>query len=71
MGCEVCPRGPSVRCEASSATTLPTPWSITGDAFDRVATHLVAVLRENGVNEDTVERIADSLGPRRPLIVTA
>ena len=45
--------------------------SITGDAFDRVATHLVAILRENGVDEDTVGQIADSLGPLRPQIVTA
>jgi hemoglobin len=45
--------------------------SITGDAFDRVAMHLVAILRENGVDEDTVEQIADSLGPLRPQIVTA
>ena len=44
--------------------------SITGDAFDRVATHLVAILRDHGVDEDTVGQIADSLGPLRPQIVT-
>jgi hemoglobin len=44
---------------------------ITDDAFDRVATHLVAVLRENGVDEETVRHIADSLGPLRTQIVTA
>ncbi len=45
--------------------------NITDDAFDRVATHLVAVLRENGVDEETVRHIADSLGPPRTQIVTA
>jgi hemoglobin len=45
--------------------------SITGDAFDRVATHLVAILREHGVDEDTVGQIAARLGPLRPQIVTA
>jgi hemoglobin len=45
--------------------------SITGDAFDRVARHLVAILRESGVDEDTVGHITDSLGPLRPQIVTA
>jgi hypothetical protein len=42
--------------------------SITGHAFDRVATPVVAMLRENGVDEDTVGHIADSLGPLRPQI---
>jgi hypothetical protein len=45
--------------------------NITDDAFDRVATHLVTILRENGVDEETVEHIADSLGPLRTQIVTA
>jgi hemoglobin len=45
--------------------------NITDDAFDRVATHLVAILRENGVDEETVGHIADSLGPLRTQIVTA
>lgn len=45
--------------------------NITPDAFDRVATHLVAILRANGVDEETVGQIADSLGPLRPQIVTA
>ena len=45
--------------------------SITGDAFDRVARHLVAILRESGVDEDIVGHITDSLGPLRPQIVTA
>ena len=44
---------------------------ITGAAFDRVATHLVTILRENGVDEETVGHIADSLGPLRSQIVTA
>jgi hemoglobin len=45
--------------------------SITGHAFDRVVAHLVAILRENGAGEDTIARIADSLGPLRSQVVTA
>ena len=44
--------------------------NITDDAFDRVATHLVSILRENGVDEETIGHIADSLGPLRAQIVT-
>jgi len=44
--------------------------NITDDAFDRVATHLVSILSENGVDEETVVHIADSLGPLRAQIVT-
>jgi hemoglobin len=44
--------------------------NITDDAFDRVATHLVSILRENGVDEEAVGHIADSLGPLRAQIVT-
>jgi len=43
--------------------------NITDDAFDRVATHLVSILRENGVDEETIGHIADSLGPLRAQIV--
>ena len=43
--------------------------NITDDAFDRVASHLVSILRENGVDEETVGHIADSLGPLRAQIV--
>lgn len=44
---------------------------ITDDAFDRVAEHLVAILRERGVDEATVGQIGDGLAPLRPDIVTA
>jgi hemoglobin len=44
--------------------------NITADAFDRVATHLVSILREKEVDEETIGHIADSLGPLRAQIVT-
>jgi hemoglobin len=45
--------------------------AITGDAFDRVVTHLVAALSGLGVARDLIEAIGAKLAPLRAQIVTA
>jgi len=45
--------------------------NITDHAFDTVATHLVSILRDNGVDEETIGNIADSLAPLRTQIVAS
>jgi len=45
--------------------------NITDEAFDRVAEHLIAILREQRVDEETLGQIGGSLAPLRPEVVTA
>jgi hemoglobin len=42
---------------------------ISDDAFDRVITHLVAIVRDAGVDEHTIDQIGQTLAPLRPHIV--
>ena len=44
---------------------------ITGEAFDRVAEHLVGTLRDAGAGPDTIDRIAATLTPYREKIVSS
>jgi len=42
---------------------------ITGEAFDKVATHLEAALRENGVAEAHTDAILEEVGALEPAVV--